>query len=89
MSTVRPEMNLNFLGLLTSSLYTLMQSKYTNITIFMPLTDFVRPSVYDCYWTLFIFFVSLLSSDHYLQDSKKNEGRRAHILEKGPGKKLS
>ena len=62
-----------------------MQSKYTNITIFMSLNDSVRPNVYDCYWTLFISFVLQLSTDHYLQDSKKNERTARSYSRKGPG----
>ena len=50
----------------------------------MSLNDFIQPNVFDCYWTLFIFSVLLLSTDHYLQDSKKNE-RTAHShFPKGP-----
>ena len=61
-----------------------MQSKYTNTTDFMPLNDFVRPNVYDCHWTLFIFSVLLLSTDQYLQDSKKNERKARSHSRKGP-----
>ena len=61
-----------------------MQSKYTNITIFMSLNDFVRLNVYDCYWT-FIFSVLQLSTDHHLQDSKKNERTVRSHSRKGPG----
>ena len=62
-----------------------MQSKYMNITIFMSLNDFVRPNVYDCYWTFFIFSVLQLSTDHYLPDSKKNERTARSYSQKGPG----
>ena len=65
-----------------------MQSKYTNITIFMSLNDFVRPNVYDCCWTLFIFSVLQLSTNHYLQDSKKNERTARSYFRKGPGYKV-
>ena len=50
----------------------------------MSLNDFIRLNVYDCYWTLFIFSVLLLSTDHYLQDSKKNERRARSHFRKGP-----
>ena len=75
-------MNLNFLGLLTSVL-PLLQCK-VNITIVMSLNDFVRPNVYDFYWTLFIFSVLQLSTDHYLQDSEKNERTVRSYSRKGP-----
>ena len=41
----------------------------------MSLNDSVRPNVYDLLLDV-VFFPSvlLLSTDHYLQDSKKNEG---------------
>ena len=74
-------MNLAFLGLLTSVL-PLLQCK-VNI-IFMSLNDFVRPNVYDCYWTLFIFSVLQLSTDHYLQDLKKNDRTARSYSRKGP-----
>ena len=62
-----------------------MQSKYTNITIFMSLIDFVRPNVYDCYWTiLFSLFCSCLPTTA-CKIQRQTKGRRAHILEKGPG----
>ena len=51
----------------------------------MSLNDFIWPNVYDCYWTLFIFSVLLLSTDHYLQDSKKNERTARSHFRKGPG----
>ena len=41
--------------------------------------------MYDCYWTLFIFSVLLLSTDHCLQDSKKNERTARSHSRKGPG----
>ena len=84
-------MNLNFLGLRADICFscTPMQSKYTNITIFMPQNDFVRSNVYDCYWTLFISSVVFLSTDHHLQDSKKNERTARSHSRKGPGTKFS
>ena len=51
----------------------------------MSLNDFIRPNVYDCYWTLCIFSVLFLSTDHYLQDSKKNERTARSHFRKGPG----
>ena len=62
-----------------------MQSKYTNITIFISQNDFVRPNVYDCCWALFIFSALLLSTDHFLQGSKKNERTARSHSRKGPG----
>ena len=50
----------------------------------MPLNDFVQPNVYDCYRTLSIFSVLLLSTDHYLEDSKKNERTAPSHSRKGP-----
>ena len=51
----------------------------------MSLNDFTRPNVYDCYWTLFIFSALLLSTDQYLQDSKKDERTARSHFRKGPG----
>ena len=85
---MRPEVNLNFLGLLTFFLVILqckVNTRIYNLTIFMSINDFIRPNVYDCYWTLFIFSVLLLSTDHYLQDSKKNERTARSHSRKGPG----
>ena len=52
----------------------------------MSLNDFVRPNVYDLLLDV-VFFSSvlLLSTDHYLQDSKKNERTGRSHSRKGPG----
>ena len=38
-----------------------------------------------CHWTLFIFSGLVLSTDHFLQDSKKNQRTACSHSLKGPG----
>ena len=53
----------------------------------MSLNDFVRPNVYDLLLldVVSFFSVLLLSTDHRLQDSKKNERTARSHFRKGPG----